>query len=159
MTTEFAVLLSFVVFVLLVIYIGGHKKVAEGLDKRSAAIAHDLAEARRLREEAEALLASYKAKALQAEKDAADIVAQAQAEAEALASEAAARTSEFVTRRTKQAEQKIAQAEQQAMAEVRAAAADAAVRAAETILRQDVRGPAAASLVDDSISRLRSVLN
>ena len=64
--------------------------------------------AAKLRDEALALLASFERKAAEAETNAAEIIANAKAEAETLAKEAADRLADFVARRTKQAEAKIA---------------------------------------------------
>ena len=93
------------------------------------------AEAAKLRAEATALLESFEKKTLEAEANAAAIVAEARAQAEHLAKETAERMNDFVARRTKQAEAKIALAETQAAADVRAAAADHAAKAAEIVLR------------------------
>ena len=57
--------------------------VAKMLDERADKIGKELAEAKKLREEAQALLAEYQKKRVEAEKDAANIVAQAKVEAEA----------------------------------------------------------------------------
>ncbi len=103
-----------------------HKKINGALDHRAARIKAELAEAARLRAEAEALLASFEKRRAEADAEAAAVVAQAHAEAEVLGKEAHERLAEFIQRRTKQAEEKIANAEVQALADVRAAAADAA---------------------------------
>jgi F-type H+-transporting ATPase subunit b len=151
----FFVAVGFSLFVLLLAYLGVHKIIVGALDKRGQMISDELEEARRLREEAEAVLASYKARAAQAQAEADAIVAQARDEAEALARETAARMEEFVARRTKQAQAKIAMAEAQATNEVRAAAADAAVLAAEKVLRAQVKGDVAADLVGRDIANVR----
>ena len=156
---EFYVALGFVLFVGLMFYMGVHKTVLGGLDARGEKIAAELAEARRLREEAEAVLASFKKKATEAEAEAAAIVKQAIAEAEAHGKEAAARIADFVTRRTKQAEDKIALAEAQATADVRAAAADAAIKAAESVLKAQTTGQAASDLIGKEIAGLAQRLN
>ncbi len=156
---EFYVAFGFVLFVLLLGYLGVHRTLIAALDGRSNQIAGELAEAKRLREEAESLLASYKQKSADAEKEAQSIVAQAKEEADSMAKEAAARMEEFVARRTKQAEGKIAMAEVQATNEVRAAAADAAVQAAETLLRNQTKGDAAASLITKGIGELKAQLH
>ena len=137
---EFFVAAGFVVFVMLLGYLGVHRMVTKALDERIKKVEDELAEARRLREEAEAVLASFKKKAGEAEAEAAAIVTSAKAEAENLAKEAAARMADFVSRRQKQAEAKIALAEQQATADVRAAAAEAAVKAAESVIRTETTG-------------------
>src|SRR5947208_14365739 len=131
MGAEFFVLLGFLVFVFILYYFGAHKIVLNGLDARGKAIADELAQAAKLRQEAQALLASFVLKKAEAEAKAAAIISEARAQAEQLAKDAAVRMDEFVVRRTRQAEAKIALAEAQATADVRAAAADHAARAAE----------------------------
>jgi F-type H+-transporting ATPase subunit b len=131
---EVFVAVGFTLFLGVLLWAGAHKALAGALDARIDRIKAELAEAERLRTEAEALLASFEQKRVAAEAEAAAIVAQAKAEADALAIEARARLDEFVVRGAKQVEQKIAQAEAQASAEVRAAAADAAIKIAESVL-------------------------
>jgi F-type H+-transporting ATPase subunit b len=156
---EFWVAVAFVLFVAVMIYVGAHKKVVESLDHRSARIKAELDEARRLRDEAEKLLAEYQRKQGEAEREAEAIVADARAEAERVAAEARVKMEEFVARRTKLAEVKIGQAEAQALADVRAAAADAAVSAAEKILRDTAKGPVADNLVAQGIADVKAKLN
>ncbi len=107
---------------------------SEGFEKKAVEFAQKALDADPKLVEAQALLASYEAKKVQAEKDAAEIVAAAKDEANRLKTEAAQKLDDFVARRTKQAELKIAQAEAQAAAEVRAAAADLATLAAGKLL-------------------------
>jgi F-type H+-transporting ATPase subunit b len=156
---EFFVTLGFLIFLCLLGYLGVHRMVLSSLDKRGKQIADELAQAAKLRDEAIALLASFERKASEAEASAAEIVANAKAEAEALAKETADRLADFVARRTKQAETKIAMAEAQAAADVRAAAADHAARAAEILLRGETAGPAGSELVGREISSLKDRLN
>jgi F-type H+-transporting ATPase subunit b len=153
---------SAVAFVLLMIgfgYLGVHKKVAEALDHRATRIKAELDDARRVREEAQKLVAEYRAKRESAVKEAAEIVENAKSEAERIAVEAKARMEDFVARRTKMAETKIAQAEAQALADVRAAAADAAVSAAAKILSETVKGQTAETLLTQGIAEVRQKLN
>ncbi len=156
---ELFVALGFIIFVCLLGYLGVHNTLGKAIDSRAAKISAELDEATRLRQEAEALLASFKAKAVAAEAEAAAIVAQARLDAETLAKEGAARLSEFVARRTKQAEEKIALAETQAAADVRAAAAEAAVKAAEVILTAETKGTNGVRFVEKGISDLRTLFN
>ena len=128
--------------------------VAAALDTRAAAIAKELDEARRLREEAAALLAQFRTKAADAEKEAASIVTEAKAEAERFAIEARAQLKAQIERRAKQAQDKIAQAEAHAVAEIRARAADAAVDAAERLIAQRTDATKAASLISQSLKEL-----
>jgi F-type H+-transporting ATPase subunit b len=153
------VAVAFVLFVALLIYLKAPAKIAAFLDERSARIAKELAEAKKLREEAQALLDEYKKKRAQAEKDAEDIVALARKEAEAFAHETRAKLAETLERRTKQAEQKIAQAEQQAVKDVRTAATDVAISAASELLASASEGAKGAKLIEESIAAVKSRLN
>jgi len=156
---EFFVLLGFLIFIGLLIYLGAHRAVLKALDARGEAIAAELAQAAKLREEATALLASFEKRTAEAEANASAIVAEARAQADQLALEAADRLKEFIARRTKQAEAKIALAEAQAAAEVRAAAAEHAAGAAEIVLAEQMRGSAGADLVTREIGEIKSRLS
>src|SRR3978361_2003837 len=103
---EFFVVGCFIVFLCVLGYVGAHRMVLSGLDARGRAIADELAQAAKLREEAVALLASFDKRRADARAEAATIVAEAHAQAEALTKDAALRMEEFVVRRTKQAESK-----------------------------------------------------
>jgi F-type H+-transporting ATPase subunit b len=155
----FWALVGLILFFGLVLYLRVPRQIGGALDRRAEAIRGELEQARKLREEAEALLADYKRRAAEAVNEAAAIVDQAKREAEALTAEAKQRMVEYVASRTRIAEQKIAQAEQQALQEVRALSADVAVAAAEKILAAKVKGEAAAALVEKAIADVRSKLN
>ena len=151
-----------IAFILLMIgfaWMGVHRTVLTALDHRAERIKAELDDASRLKDEAAKVLAEYKARRASAEREAADIIASANAEAERIASEAKSKMEDFVARRTKTAESKIALAEAQAVADVRAAAADAAVQAASTILSQSVKGSLADDLLAKGIAEVRQKLN
>jgi F-type H+-transporting ATPase subunit b len=156
---EFWVAAAFVIFLGVLGYLGAHKLLLSGIDERRERIKSELDEARRLKSEAEALLAQYKHKQQDAEREAQAIVASAKTEAERLAAEAESKLEEFVARRAKIAENKIAQAEAQALAEVRSAAADAAVAAAERILARTVDEKLADDLIRQGIGEFEDKLN
>ena len=157
--TENWVAIAFLCFIGLLIYLGAHRKIFDAIDGRQARIKAELDEARRLREEAQALLADFERKGREAEKEAEAIIAGAKVEAERLAAEAKTRMEDFVTRRTKMAEDKIVQAEAQALADVRSAATDAAVAAAEKILSTAAKGKVAENLLARGIEDVRQKLN
>lgn len=156
---EFWVAVAFVIFVAGLGYLGVHRTLLKTLDDRQARIKAELDDARRLKEEAQALLAQYQSRRQDAEREAESIIAGAAAEADRLAVEAKAKMEEFVARRTKLAETKIAQAEAQALAEVRSVAADAAVAAAEKILTQTAKGKVAQDLLTQGIEDVKKKLN
>jgi F-type H+-transporting ATPase subunit b len=156
---EFWVAVAFVIFVGVLIYVGVPKMLLKALDDRAGRVQAELDEARRLKEEAQKLLAEYQGKQRQAETEAAAIIEGAKADAERIAADAKTKLEEFVARRTKMAETKIAQAEAQAVADVRAAAAEAAVSAAEKILSGSVKGKVADDLIARGIGEVKAKLN
>lgn len=156
---EFWVAVAFVLMLAIFGYFGVHRTIAAALDNRSARIRKELDDARRLKEEAQSLVAEYRARRQSAEREAQEIIAAAKADAERIAVEAKAKMEDFVARRTKSAENKIAQAETQAVADVRAAAAEAAATAAASVLSQTVKGDVANGLIEKSIKDLGSKLN
>ncbi len=137
---ELFVAVGFVLFLGVLLKVGAPGLVLGALDTRVNRIKSELAEAQKLRVEAEALLASFEQKRIQAEAEAAAIVALAKSEADLIAAEARKRLDEYVARGDKQIKDKIAQAEAQAVAEVRGAAADSAAKVAESVLRGGVSG-------------------
>ena len=83
----FWVMIAFIGFVALLIYYGVPGAVGKALDDRATAIRADLDEARRLRDEAHALLADYQRRSREAEDETKTILEQAKREGEALAAE------------------------------------------------------------------------
>ena len=156
---EFWVAVSFLIFIAIIWKVGGFRTMTQGLDARSERIRAELDEARRLREEAAGVLASYKQRRTEAEREAEAIIAGAREEAERVSRETHERMQDFVARRTAAAEAKIAQAEAQATAQVREAAAEAAIRVSETILRERVTGETAQNLLSRSLADVRTKLN
>jgi F-type H+-transporting ATPase subunit b len=151
--------MGLIAFLALTVYLKVPQKIAGVLDDRSATIRRELDEARRLREEAQSLLAEYQRRRREAEAEAEGIVDQARREAEAITAEARGRMEDYVVRRTKAVEQRIAQAESQAIAEVRSRAVDVATAAAAEIVAARAQGAAGEDLVRKSIAAVRQNLN
>ena len=106
--------LALVTFFGLLMYMGVFKTIAKTLDDRAEGIRNELDDAKRLREEAAEMLASYQRKQREAEAEAEAIIAQAKSEAKILKEESRKELTERLERRTAMAEQRIAQAEAQA---------------------------------------------
>ncbi|MHA6288990.1 F0F1 ATP synthase subunit B family protein [Maricaulis sp. CAU 1757] len=156
---SFWAFLALIAFFAVLAYMGVHKTIAKVLDDRADAIRNELAEAKRLREEAQEMLASYQRRQREAEAEAEAIVAQAKSEAKALRKEAREELSERLERRAALAEQRIAQAESQAAAEVKAKAAEVAAAAAEEILKSQLKKTDLNRLVDADIKMVAEKLN
>jgi F-type H+-transporting ATPase subunit b len=151
--------IALLIFIGIVVYLKVPGMISKALDSRADKIRHDLDEARRLREEAQALLAEFQQKRKAAEKEAGDIVTAAKREAEMLVAEAHKKTEDYVARRTAMAEQKIAQAEREAVNEVRSSAVDIAVEAARKLLADNPEIKAGEELFKSSLQDLKSKLN
>ena len=156
---SFWAFLALIAFFALLGYMGVHKMLAKSLDDRADGIRAELDEAKRLREEAQEMLASYQRRQREAEAEADAIVAQAKAEAKSLRAEARKELNERLERRTALAEQRIAQAEAQASAEVKAAAAELAASAAEQILKGSLKKTDLNRMVDADIKAVGDKLN
>jgi F-type H+-transporting ATPase subunit b len=150
---EFWVLLAVVIFVVAV-WKPASRTVFGGLDDRTARIRADLDEARRLRQEAEQLLAEYQRKEHEAAADAQAMVAHAREEAERLATQAARDLEQALARRQRLAEERIAQAEAKAVEEIRAVAIDVAISAAREVIVSDFDEQRGGALIDTAIAAL-----
>ena len=155
----FWVFLGLLVFLGILLYLKVPRMMFNALDQRAAKIRAELDEARKLREEAEALVVEYRNKRGEAVAEAEAIIAQAHVEAKALAEEAQSRLEDYVVRRTKAVEQRIAQAETQAVADVRSRAIDVAAEAAAKILADKAKGRVGEELIERSIEAVRANLN
>lgn len=155
----FFAFVGLLLFFVLIAYLKVPGMVAKSLDERSDKIRDELAEAKRLREEAQHVLAEYQRKRKEAEADAAAIVAAAEREAAALTAEAKQKTEEFVARRTALSEQKIKQAEVDAVNAVRSAAVDLAIAAAEQVIAKKADAAVQEKLFRDAVGEVKSRLN
>ena len=152
---EFWVGVGLLIFLAIVIFVAkAPKTVAAVLDAKRDKIQADLNEAARIRAEAEAMLADIRAQREEAERQSAEMLAAAKADAKRLQADAKVKLEEQVRRRADLAERKIANAEAQATAEVKAAAAELAAQAAEQVLGQRIAGAKSDPLVDDAIGQL-----
>lgn len=159
MDATFWAFIGLILFFAILAYFGVPGQIGKMLDARAEHIRNDIDEARRLRDEAQQLLAEYQRKRKEAEQEAQDIVTAAKREAEMLLAEAKQKTDDYVGRRTVLAEQKIAQAERDAVAEVRGRAVDIAIEAAGKILGDQVDAGKDASLFKASLAEVKSKLN
>jgi len=144
---------AFVIFVAL-LYRPVKKVLLSALDGRIDQIRSEVEEAQRLREEAQALLASYQRKQREAAQEAEEIVKQARSEAEIHRKETEKSMGELLKRQEALAIEKIAQAEATAVQEVREIAVDLAIAATQKILADKVTGDLSDTLVDKAITEL-----
>ena len=149
--SETWVAIGLLVLIGVFLYLRVPRMVTKMLDDRAGMIAKELAEAKRLREEAQAVLAGYVQKAAHAEMEVARIVSDAKEEAERFAKETRAQLRLQIERRAQIAKDKIEQAEKAALEEIRVLAADKAIAAAEKLIAEHLDGARSDALVADSI--------
>ncbi len=146
---------GFSLLVLIVIALKKARAPVQGwLDGEIAKIKSELEQAKQLRQEAEQLLQSYKAKEQEALRDAAAMVAQAEREAEQLRAAAMKELQEKLARGEQQAAERIARAQAEAVAEVRRAVIDVATQASAQLLREQMQAAPAAAYLDRVIADL-----
>ncbi len=133
--------------------------INQSLDDRAKLIEKELEEARKLRVEAQDILADYQDKQKNADKDVAQIVEQAKKEAQSVAAETRENMKAMLARRLQSAEDRIVQAERQAAGEIRSLAADLSVAAAEKIMGKEVASSVNDSLFADTLSDLKTKFN
>jgi F-type H+-transporting ATPase subunit b len=157
--TNFISLVSFLIFVGILLYAKVPARLAGMLDVRAAGIRADLAEARALRDEAKELLASYERKSREVQAQSERIIATAKDEAMAAAAQAKADLKLTIARRLASATDRIASAEAAAVREVREKAVAVAISVATEVLARQMTKEAASASIDDSIAQVKTKLH
>lgn len=157
--TDFVVLLAFLLFIGVLFYFKVPGLLGGMLDQRAEGIKADLDEARRLREEAQTLLASYERKQKEVQEQADRIVATAKEEATAAGKQARIDLEKSVERRMAAAEDQIGSAEAAAVKEVRDQAAMIAIAAARDVIAKQMTAADGNALIDDAIAQVETKLH
>lgn len=157
--TSFWAFVGLLLFFALLWRFGIHKVLGKALDSRADAIRNELDEARRLREEAQEILARYERQQRDAASEAEEIVKKAKLDAEFIRETARKELAQRIERRTVLAEQRIAQAEAQAAKDVKALAAELAVEAAARLMSEKLTKTQRNALIKDAASELAERLN
>lgn len=157
--TNFVVLISFLLFLGLLVYLKVPGLIGAQLDKRAEAIRGELDEARAIRDEAQALLASYERKQKEVQGQADRIVAHARQEAADAAEKAKEDLKTSIARRMKAAEDQIASAEANAIREVRDQAVIVAVDVAKRVVAGQMTATDGNKLIDAAIAEVGEKLH
>lgn len=157
--TNFVVMLSFLVFVAILLWAKVPAKIGAMLDARANQIKAELAEAKALREEARALLSSYEKKQKEVQEQSERIVASAKEEALNAAKQAKEDLKASIARRVAAAEDQIASAEAGALRQVREKAVTVAIAAATDILAKQTTADAASASIDEAIAQVEAKLH
>lgn len=157
--TDFVVTIAFLVFVGILLYFKVPGMVGGMLDKRAEGIQSELDEARALREEAQALLASFERKQKEVQVQADRIVENAREEAARAATQAKEDIRTSVDRRMAAAEEQLASAQAAAIKDVRDRAVSAAIGAAKSVIAAQMTAGRSNDLIDEAIATVEAKLH
>ena len=113
------VAIGFVLFILMLIYFKVPGQIAKILDNRAEKIKNELDEAKKLREEAQAILADFQKKNKEAEKSAKALIDEAKKIAKNYEKEAKSKFDENMKRRKKLLDEKLKRAEIEALNQIK----------------------------------------
>lgn len=157
--TDLIVLISFIIFIGVLVKFKVPGMIMGLLDKRANGIQSDLNEAKALREEAQTLLASYERKQREVQEQADRIVSSAKEDASRAAEQAKADIETSVARRLAAAKDQISSAKASAIRDVRNQAVTVAVAAAQSVIAKQTTAADANSLIDDAIAEVGAKLH
>jgi F-type H+-transporting ATPase subunit b len=130
------------------------RAVFGALDGHATKVRAELDAAKRLREEAQSLLAEHQRRLGAGEDQAQAILGHAQAEVQRQTERHRVELEAALQRRTEQAMERIAREEARALQEVRAQAATLAIRTTEQLLADQLDGQRARALLDEAIAEI-----
>lgn len=157
--SDFVVLIAFLLFIGVLVYFKVPGMLGGLLDKRAETIRAELEEARKLREEAQELRASFERKKAEVKEQAERIVAKAKADAETAAKQARAELEATIARRLRAAEDQIGAAEAAAVRAVRDQAIAVSVSASAELIAKNLSAEDAAKLIEQSIGTVDARLH
>lgn len=157
--TDFVVLLAFLLFIAVLFYFKVPSLLGGMLDSRADGIKSEIEEARKLREDAQTLLASYERKQKEVQEQADRIVAAAKEEAAAAGEQARVDLDKSVERRLAAAVEQISSAEAAAVKEVRDQAVLIAIAASRDIIGKQMTAADGNKLIDQGIAQVDAKLH
>lgn len=157
--TDFIVTIGFLIFIGVLVYFKVPTLLMGMLDKRAEGIRNDLDEAKALRDEAQALLATYERRQREVQEQADRIIAHAKDEAVLAGEQAKADLEKSIARRIAAAEDQIASAQAGAVKEVRDRAIAVAISAARDVVAKQMTAKDAAKSIDDAIAEVGQKLH
>lgn len=156
--TNFWVLISFLIFVG-VAYKYGKSSVLSKLDGKIDSIRTELAQAEKLRVDAQELLAEYQRKHKDALSEAATIIADAKKHAKDLKNKSQNDLNAIMARREEQLQEKLSRIEQNASQEIQSYVAGIAVNAARDLLNEKMDAKADKTIISNIMSNVPKTLN
>ena len=157
--TNFIVSLSFILFIVILLYLKVPNLLAGLLDKRAEGIRTELDEAKNLREEAQTLLATYERKQKEISEQAERIIKNAKEEAKAVAVQAQKDLEISIERRTQAAVEQLESAETAAILEIRDTAISVAIGVAAEVIQNHSKEADKETFLENSITEVSKKLH
>ena len=154
----FVVAISFFLFVALS-YKPLSRFLTRSLDARAGRIEHELADAIRLREEAQKMLGEYERKYREVETESAGMLRQAEQTVEAMYLQAEATLKTAIEARMAAANDKIRRAEERAVQDVQRQVVDVALEAARQIITDKLRDDADDTLIELALKDVNRIVH
>jgi len=157
-STTFWMWISLIIFAFIVYKMAG-KAISGGLDNKIQEIKDEIENAERLRVEAQELLAQYQRKQRDAEKEAAEIVKNAKAQAKSIKKSMQTDLDDLMERREAQLSDRLKRLEDNAISKIKDEAATVAMVATTEMIVQTLDSKTQKNLMDDSIKAVSKQLN
>ncbi|MEL0184430.1 MAG: ATP F0F1 synthase subunit B [Hyphomicrobiales bacterium] len=149
------VAIGFILFILMLIYFKVPGQITKILDNRAEKIKNELDEARKLREEAQAILADFQKKNNEAEKSAKALIDEAKKIAKNYEKEAKLKFEESLERRKKLLDEKLKRAEVEALNQIKNDITDIVFDAIDKTLSNDnINKDASDKIIDSGIKEI-----
>ena len=151
------VFISFLIFISIVIYLKIPKMVTKLLDEEIGRIKNSLDDARKLKEDANSLLAEYERKIDAANKEAEEIINQAQANAKIYEENSNKKIADYILRSEKQSIEKIQQAEKSAINNINEEIINKSIAISENVISKNMNDKNNQKLFQSSIDQIKKL--
>ena len=151
------VFIAFIIFISIAIYLKVPNMVTKLLDEQISKIKNDLDDARKLKEDANSLLAEYERKIDSANKEAENIINQAKNNEKLYEENSNKKVEEFISRSEKQSIEKIQQAQKSAIKKINEEIVNKSIEVAEKIIANNMNDQNNNKLFESSINQIKKL--
>jgi len=151
------VLVAFIIFVILALVAKAPSMVAKILDSEIERIKNELNDARKLKEDANSLLADYERKVQNAQKEIEKILDQAKTTAKNHDESARKKVEEYIKRAEQQSIEKITQTEKMALSKVNQEIVSNSIEVAEKIVSENITEDNSKKLFSQSVQQIKKL--
>ena len=151
------VFIAFIIFISISIYLKVPNMVTKLLDEQINKIKNDLDDARKLKEDANSLLAEYERKIESANKEAENIINQAKKNSKVYEENSNKKIEEFISRNEKQSIEKIKQAQKSAINKINEEIINKSIETAEKIISRNMNDHNNNKLFESSVNQIKKL--